>query len=443
MKLLQQEAYRKLLSLEARYYLLQKHLYPTRGCKRLTEVSLKFLEEIKKNFAKYSDSRLNALNINFFPYFSYLQNCMSQSKMQNIPWSILPSCNDIFCKIYPKAEFILYPSHENNYSITAESNPIEQLKGAAQVKGFLFDSDFVDNIEEFFLEFPSGIFLVSFPETERLSVLQFAILGHEIGHIFARDISNSKCLEEIYENLETKFLKLQKTDQFADFFTAEEHLGFCKNILKELISDIFGVLLFGPSFLIAFYIFFLGRIGESDNDSWKDGYLSPIYRLSIMEKTIKYILKKNDMPKIEDDCIDVVQKEVFNKYTYFPPENKYIQAFINFFNGKIDFFCDKIACKIGDEIFINHHNEVEIQTVIKLLRDSIPPCSSLDNSSLKESPINFRNILYGTCKCIFDNSVSTQSLDERVAFAKQINLLSLKAIEMSAEQERFQNVHAI
>lgn len=281
--------------------------------------------------------------------------------------------------------------------------------------------------------------MVSFPETERLSVLQFAILGHEIGHIFAKDYIESKNLNELYRTLFETFSEIQKNGDDIDLFTPYKHVGYCKNILKELISDIFGVLLFGPSTLIAFYIFCVGVIEKSDNRSWKNGYLSPIYRLSIMKDAIIYISQKKKIELFPDDYLAGVYEEISKRYKYTPPENEYIQAFVKILDKEIPLFCDTVVNEIKDEIFTNHHDGTEIETVIQHLKLLIPPCSSLNSFTLEQAPINFRNILYGTCKYIFESSTSDASLESMVAFAKQINLLSLKAIEMSAEQKRFKN----
>jgi hypothetical protein len=106
--------------------------------------------------------------------------------------------------------------------------------------------------------------------------------------------------------------------------------------------------------------------------------------------------------------------------------------------AKKDLF-DEVARELDINVFTRRVDKAMIDAGVERLNNGIPPNAFIDKDG-KEIPIDFRNILYATTLCLATNIPDT--LEEYERKSKMINLLGIKAIELSTEQEQFNEYDA-
>lgn len=267
-KIISAEVCRKLLALNGHCVQLLAQAYPTEGAHTLIRLLQKIVAAMQERFDSYNKKQIvlvGSLCSRFEQYIGYVDS----SKMHQVPWSILPALEKLFQNIRPNCQFMICPIWQTNYAIY-NSNIIQEIKTKIiEVPGLLFDHDdsFINKVESFVADMPAGLYFLFYPRLERLSVLHFSLLGHEIGHIIADEWLQKKWEEflaqfEIEKTLSKHFEK--RFDVRFEVFKqpvikrqVAEAIEHFEKILKELLSDIFGGLIFGPPSLFSYYVFAL------------------------------------------------------------------------------------------------------------------------------------------------------------------------------------------
>jgi hypothetical protein len=137
------------------------------------------------------------------------------------------------------------------------------------------------------------IHIFSFPFLEKTNVLLNSIIGHEIGHFYhkrweengyqkTRDEHNKK-LKEYYEGI-------TPDDFFIAYDNTEKGLKILSGMYREIISDIYGYFLFGPSIIFSLYDFSTFETNLTLPSEKNDYYPMTKYRIRIL---MKYLLERD------------------------------------------------------------------------------------------------------------------------------------------------------
>lgn len=158
----------------------------------------------------------------------------------------------------PESGVVVIPQAEYNYSILDVGPHFAQLV-----------QDWIPNSRQaLFDEFKKPLKLVAFPRIERDNLLAHAIFGHELGHPIADEFlaweeaqghtsapqatahaSVQKFVAElVVKNSALKTRELELTTNLT-----RQVLEIRKRAIQELVSDVVGALIFGPSALFAMY----------------------------------------------------------------------------------------------------------------------------------------------------------------------------------------------
>jgi hypothetical protein len=309
--------------------------------------------------------------------------------------------------------------------------------------------DFEDEKKAFLEEAPTGIYFVFYPRAERLSVLHFPLLGHEIGHIYAliwldqnfKDKLISTQIEKTLKNeidaelppnaIEPIFKETYINQRLLDI------LGIYNRVLAEVIADLVGAFIFGQSALLSSYIFAI-KFGLDDFRALEYGYLSWRFRLYFICKAMKY-MDTNKYPSRYSKSNQLIEEIShaadidIDSYPY-KKQHGYIKHIVMLFDKNLETVFKDIETFLGGEIYPKNYNEIHQKNVYERLHDGIIPNSML-NADLDEIPIGLRNIVGATW--IFVNEIESTDNDKYFRQVLCANLLSIKAIELSHFQDDF------
>lgn len=447
------ETYKKLLLLRKQYYGLPHGDFLCDGGEYIWSLQVNIIKKIIERFDIYSYRHLQLINT-LFSFFEKICGYLNDSKTKNVPWSIIPSLEDLFTKIKPNTKFVICPLWETNYKIY-NRNIIEVIdQTLLSVPNLIFDpsDDFVDIKNKFLSDYPAGIYFVFYPRTERLSVLHFPLLGHEIGHIYSLTWINDNFRRMIEESDIERLLRkeinsdipaiVQSETLFIDNLIENQLLviyDMYTNILAETISDIVGTFIFGPSTLFSSYIFAI-KGGFDDFKGLKFGYLPWRFRLNYICNALEYLGLEYPPTGLDKsyNWVDEIKKTAdidFDKYKY-SRENRYCKYIASLISSNFNSICKSIEGFVGDQNYKNSYDEKLQKNVVERLENGIIPNCIIDDK-LKETPIGLRNIVAGTWLHLCELDLA--DYEKHCLKSLNANLLSLKAIELSHFQNDFNN----
>ena len=453
--ILRGEVYSKTVLLLKHFNLLLNHEFPSEGSKQLVLLIINILEKIKQRFEIYTTRHLKLICNKFFQYIEKICGYLTESQIAKVPWSIIPAIDRLFKNLLPEFEFVVVPIWESDYRIF-NKNILELFKETViAVPDLLFDADddFDKNTEKFLDDAPNGIYIIFFPKIERKSALHFALLGHEIGHKYALEWYQRNFNKFFRDNdLEKKFqgiLEKEMKEIDPDFdptmifasawleMLVKYYKTVTSKVISELTSDIFGTLLFGETTLIALYLFSIDK-NPDNTKHWKEGYLSWRYRVKLVDYTIKKIIKdKSGFNKIEGSNWESIIHRFLEKDYQDGKEDDsdcLHEILVSFetIKGQI---CDDMLQIVNDQLFLKYFDDKEINKARTRLKNNITPNCYIEDK--QEKKIEFRNILYATWLELARQLNSDPQ--EYLRISNVINLLSIKGIEFSVEQEQFCN----
>lgn len=189
----------------------------------------------------------------------------SGAKTLNLPWGIIDSFEKFVEKLLPGTTIMFRPQWKYNYSIVT-----------SDLHDIYYNSlyEFQDFIPEISLEnkvldsLPKPFHIVSFPSLEKDNILLHCLIGHEIGHLFARRYFSKEIQNKFIKEIQKEVIEITKRKTSARFpgqkglffnqilqreIQKELKLAFryWKRGLEEILSDIIGTLLFGPAVLFS------------------------------------------------------------------------------------------------------------------------------------------------------------------------------------------------
>jgi len=182
---------------------------------------------------------------------------------QKLPWSIIKPIEKYIQSLIPEKTIMLRVQWKHNYSVI--TTDICEL-----YNDYLYEyKDIVEeySLEKVFKDFNKPFHIISFPSLERKNILLHCLFSHEIGHLISNKYFNNdrrdKFVNKIWKRINDIVLSTFSMVPGQKSLFAPVHiqtkitqeLTRAKNAwergLEELLSDIIGVLLFGPAMLFS------------------------------------------------------------------------------------------------------------------------------------------------------------------------------------------------
>ncbi len=152
------DVYKRLKILENNFISLSNFNLASKGANSLAQLIVKLINKLLTRYYKFTYTTIKLLSglcINLQKLFGYL----NQSKVKNIPWSIIPSLEILFSRLRPGSEFIISPIWEENYQIQIYNLITTIKEHILSQPGLIFDSKdpktFYKEIESFLKDFPA------------------------------------------------------------------------------------------------------------------------------------------------------------------------------------------------------------------------------------------------------------------------------------------------
>jgi len=252
----------QLLALSAREY-------PTTSPTRFIEYLKRLVAGLTKILESDDNPETGKLICRFVTDLGSHVRFLDSASHPRIPWAVIAPMEKLIRAIVPNAEIVLRSQWSWNYKIRQMSVGYREALEALP-REYLEDSVFSEQ--------EPAWNVVSLPRIDRGNVLMHVILGHEVGHRIADRfldrgdwpaiqleiaslVGDGKWAEPEIENLNPLRAMVVKNRVFKRIDSIR--VGG----IQELVSDIVGLQLFGPSFLFA--------LRESSIDDTLDGLPVP------------------------------------------------------------------------------------------------------------------------------------------------------------------------
>lgn len=245
--------------------------FPGGAPKRAIELLKVLLEAIGQEIDQTTDERAMALICGVIRGMGTLLQHFDNAHTAQTPRGLPQMLGALMARLEPNATLVAWPQSSYNYTIRDLLGPLKQMTQSLLSK---------QAHQAAFAGVTGPLNFVSFPRIERDNVLLHAIFGHELGHPLAKEFLASEkgtpkysaALHRLTESL-LKHFQLTTDTQGALSGSKEQMKSYVEGLrrvlilrergLQELISDCVGVLLFGPSALLASYdILSLGELDE-------------------------------------------------------------------------------------------------------------------------------------------------------------------------------------
>jgi hypothetical protein len=294
------------------------------------------------------------INIHIIPNIRYIQ----RTETKNIPWSLVSNLDEILKNELGNNCWLLFrPQWNFNYSVITE-DLVTYLK---KLLFIFFPND--KEINNIFSN--EKIHIFSFPFLEKTNVLLNSIIGHEIGHFYHKKWeqsdysqikdSNNKKLTEYYE-------KFVLDDMVARYENTDEGMKILNGMYREIISDIYGYFLFGPSVIFALFDLSDIEVKQIIPSEENEYYPSTKYRIRVlMDCLFKKDTDANRLLTEENEC------SIFFK--------KYISEIEKYLEIKDDL-----------ELFAKRNME------LNLFESSLPAIKTKIKTSIKQDYLKYGNI---------------------------------------------------
>jgi hypothetical protein len=278
------EIYRTLENIDKFLDKLDSYEYYSDNPQKIISVFKQFINILKENFEAIPDNKefyttlLQALNYQIIPLLRYI----SRSQSSDIPWSLIPNIQKIIKELVGDNYLIMIrPQWHWNYGVLI-SDIIHFLNGLLR---------FLTLDVNIRIDSPP-IHVISFPYLEKNNFLLHSIIGHELGHFIQQEYFDEVFTTEWETKMINESMKdlISRQGKFGELFTkqrskiqltqeAREIILIYKGFVREIIPDIVGYLIFGPSQLFSLY--FMTAWNEDDTlPSQKNFYYPPLkYRI--------------------------------------------------------------------------------------------------------------------------------------------------------------------
>ncbi len=353
----------------------------------------RFFTFIYDNFDYLEKSNYQTLYLRINQFIVPNLRFIERSTTNNVPWSLISNLDKVLKKEFGNDYYLLYrPQWRFNYSVLT-TDLIDFLKNFLK----LFFPLQVKEIDGLFDD--KKIHIFSFPYLEKSNVLLNSIIGHEIGHFHHNNWKETSGAKRIVRNHTTELTKyyndLYPTELFKSYESTEEGLKILSGMYREIISDIYGYYIFGPSMIFSLY--YLSSLETKMNiPSVKTNYY-PItkYRIRILMDYFFYEDPKLNKLRLKEDDFNTN----FNLYIKEIEDYLKVEDDLNLLKTKkkeIDLFEDSIAELI--KYFENqvNHNKFEAKNPSELFRklENYIPINEFENEPIDIASIIFIGWIY-------------------------------------------------
>jgi len=271
--------------------------FPADSPSKLVLLIKSILDKVSEKSQHLTDVPSINLICSLFSKYSFLLANLDNANVRQTPKSLVYILTEISKSINPDSVLVLHPQAVYNYGI---GELLIFLKTC--LKNLLSKSE-IDNL---FSSYKGPLYLVTFPEIERDNLLNHAILGHEMGHPLADEFIDqennnpkystdlSKAQGLLFKEYSTELAKITDPFEKLDVQTklVEDLIYIRKRALQELISDVTGTFIFGPSFLFAQYDF-LKPLGLDHLPIFSEYYPPSRYRIRLIKKYLMIMVILN------------------------------------------------------------------------------------------------------------------------------------------------------
>ncbi len=282
--MIENKLYRKLIS--ARNYLdeIKTVDFYNQSCVLAIDSYKKFIQYFVDHFGEIEESTYKVLFIfistRFIPSVRYIE----RASTANIPWSVIPYLDRMLKEQFGTDYLLLFrPQWHFNYSVMTD----DLIRPLSNVLLTIFPTR-AQEISSLFST--QKIHVFSFPYLEKTNVLLYSVIGHELGHFYHNRWKETpeakKLILDQNVHLSTYYRKKFPADLFRPYEKTIEGMKILEGMYREILSDICGYLIFGPSMLFAldFISIFEGKI---ELPSRFTNYYPPIkYRIRVLYEEI-------------------------------------------------------------------------------------------------------------------------------------------------------------
>lgn len=277
---------------------ISNHDFSSKASKQLSDTLVLFAKafrESTENIFRKIDFQDNQV---FQIYFQQLQNIMDlthhiaeqlryieQSKMSKSPIGLLSPLQDIANQIIPNVQIILYEMWQHNYAIHKKSfNEIFQLI-LQDIQMYICNERF----QEIEKTLTTPLHLIAFPHIDKKNILQYSLLGHELGHLYVDErLKKFDIKKHIMSDSNIMKLLTQSQNKPQMLQEIEEKW---RRLVEELLSDVVGTVLFGPAMLFSMFEFAIQR--DIDLEPRKQNNFYPPWRSRLR---LSYEMVKKMLP---------------------------------------------------------------------------------------------------------------------------------------------------
>ena len=350
------------------------------------------------------------------------------SQIQYSPTSFISCLENLVEKYNPGGYIIVESAWDFNYSFTEISQYIKEILVYSHIS--------IDN------DFPEHLVSLSFPRVEKENVLLHCVFAHEIGHFFnaVNGISNHIPIHikdpEILATIPSYYSQLLLSIQFW---------------YKELVSDVFGIHLFGPAYFCSF-----AEIGLSFSLLNEASLEHPpaLMRLKLMMSVLKdlgFLDYSQDVARTTDSVDNINYYKFFENWKKFLDTNQGIPT--NSLYCLISKSASAVHKDIKDKVkeFIKDNGysadqfKSEVPPLIERVLKLIPPNEIIFKSNKDTkipdfiSIVNSCWIVYSVKMFSLHNLLGTKTWEEKFQVKTMLNNLALKAIEYNTINKRWEN----
>jgi len=423
---------------------LSRETFPTIGPQKVLLLSKRVLEQIICRYKEYNFNQMFFIKTGILKLIIELISHIEYSTIKNVTWSIIPAYNTLFKSLLENTEYIIVPQWEESYAIR-NRNVIDEFQYHLESPGLLFEVDAPkEKFEEIYKDIPPNIYLIKYSRLEKLSALHMALLGHEVGHIFATKWINEEYSKFVHNtDLSTQLKEivmeeLKKEGLNDDMFVNELMLmrfisynNLIKKNYGELLSDIFGCALFGHTYIIAMYLF-SSITADLDKSNWDKGYLSWRFRLQNCIRFLSFVLKKHNLNLGTYDLYEKICSTIKGDIKD-PQAHDVCNLLIDSYRMKEEEIFETICRYSKPELFVNRIDTQQINEAFNRLKHHIIPNAMIKDGN--ECPIDIRNILFAIWLVSYEEGENDiQVFSDHI---QHYNLLGIKGVELSIEQEAY------
>lgn len=377
-----------------------------------------------------------------------------RSKIENTPWSMIPSLESFFRESTgPDCSLIIRPQWSYNYGMLGDFvEYYTKMMRSSNWADWLRLEDWEQALGDILSK---RIYCVSFPRLERTNCLLHSLLGHEVGHLVIKR-KYSELFMRVWKREEEELKKdlrgiVQDFDQLNEVkpifrSTAIEELvsdihseayECAKKGLEEVLCDLYANRLLGPAVLIA--INGMANATSMDENPLGHSYYPPwrfrmrvvmddmgdeIETLKEMSKSAEYSLL---IPYVQllDECgaivrdtsdLETVKSEIVSRKAY------------EFIDIHLDEFKAILSPIVGDSRYYLTKRLPHVVQLVELINEGIPP--NEEEVYPNNKPSTLPDILNAgwICKSSLDDDATIENLPHRYEWMFK---LILKGIESS------------